>query len=101
MDDTAMDPHETTRLTENMRVAIAIMKLIDDLERMDPHEPRQIEAPALYALARRAAAHGHGADVLDLIKAGLAEGERDRALRDEEMGADGADAASPRTVGHA
>src|SRR4051812_13735637 len=89
MDDTEYSMSDGQRFTENMQTALAIIKLIDDLERVDPGEVRQIEAPTLYVLARRAAASGHGPEVLAIVEAGLAEGERDRSLDDSDTNGDG------------
>jgi hypothetical protein len=100
MDDENQIPNDAVRVTENMRTATAIIRLIDDLERMDPNGPRQIEAPTLYVLARRAAYSGHGGDLLALIHAGLAEGERDRACAEAEQHSDGFGSPSS-IVGHA
>lgn len=95
---------ERLQRDEDTRSAIAIARMVDDLEKAHPGRTRRIEPQLLWVLARRAGYAGYGPELLQLVRGAIQAGEDDRR-EEEAKAAAAADPAVPRPttdcVGHA
>ena len=98
------EDEERQQRDEDTRSAIAIARMVDDLEKAHPGRVRRIESQLLWVLSRRAGFSGYGPELLQLVRSAVQAGEDDRR-EEEAKAAAAADPAVPRPttdcVGHA
>ncbi len=63
---------------EDFRSALAIIRMLDALEKAHPQRERRIEPHLVWVLARRAGYMGYGADLLQMTRSAIQAGEADR-----------------------
>ncbi|WP_293864502.1 hypothetical protein [uncultured Alsobacter sp.] len=104
MDQDQDEDDDRLQQDEDVRSAIAITRMVDDLEKAHPRRTRRIETQLLWILARRAGYSGYGPELLQVVRSAIQQGEDDRR-EEEARAAEAADPAMPRPttdcVGHA
>lgn len=88
---------------EDLRSAVAIIRMLDALEKAHPQRVRRIEPQLVWVLARRAGYMGYGGQLLEMTRSAIQAGEADRREEQETAAAVGPAALDATTdcAGHA